>query len=454
VGKLAQRLTASQLDIGSLSPLSPGASWFLNAFAGGPTAAGIHVTPDTALRNAAVYRCVELLSSLPAFLPLQVYRRHPSGVGADAATDHPNHNLLFHQPHDWQVSYQWRQAMGTSLFLRGNAYSAVVWNKDGTIDKIIFLHPDRVQVYVDQDGIPVYRVRAHPVLGPWVWLSRFEMHHFWVNSTNGYIGVGPIEANRETVGLAQGAEEYGARLMSNGGQISGVLSLPPGVSKEVLAAGRMSWEEAHQGVGQAHRTAVLPGEIKFTPIQMTSVDAQWLEMRKFSVEDIGRLFGVPADFLNLTGHVQGGVTGVEQRFLSFLATRLDPVLVAWEQCMQRDFFTPDERDSVYPRFHRAALLRTDLLTRYRAWAIGRQWGWLTANNVLGFEEMNPIGGDAGNTYLDPMNMARISGAGGTAGDLTGLSTVPEAALDERIMSFIRQALADGGLVAAGGNGHG
>lgn len=453
MGKLAQRLTASQLAIGSLSPLSPGASWFLNAFAGGPTAAGIHVTPDTALRTAAVYRCVELLASLPAFLPLQVYRRHPSGVGADAATDHPNHQLLFHQPNDWQVSYQWRQAMGTSLFLRGNGYSAVVWNKDGAIDKIVFLHPDRVQVYVDQEGIPVYRVRAHPVLGPWLWLSRFEMHHLWVNSTNGYIGIGPIETTRETIGLAQGAEEYGARLFSNGAQVSGILSLPAGIAKEAKEAAKLSWQEAHRGVGQAHGTAVLPGETKFTPIQMTSVDAQWLEMRKFSVEDIGRIFGVPGDFLNMSGHVQGGVTGVEQRFLSFLATRLDPVLVCWEQCMQRDFFTPDERDKVYPRFHRAALLRTDLLTRYRAWAIGRQWSWLTRNNILGFEDMNPDTGPDGDSYFNPLNMATVPGPGGTAGDQTGITTAPEADLEDRIVAII-QKLAAGGVPAAGGNGHG
>lgn len=449
MGNLARRITAAVEDMHGLTTVSHPASWLLNAMGAGPTSSGVRVTPESAIRQASVYRAVTLLSGLVAQISVNVKEAHESGQGAKPATAHPNYRLLKHQPNDFQTSYHWRNSMMMSLTLRGNAYSAILWKRDGTIDQIRFIHPNWVQVYIDDDGHPVYRVRLHPVHGPWIWLSRFEMHHLWVDSMNGYIGISPIEANREGIGLAQGAEEYAARLMANGAVPSGILKVPPATGPEAKAAARISWEEAHRGIGNAHKLAVIPNDLAFEKIAMSSVDAQWIELRKFQKEEIATIYGIPADLMEMSGgRSMGGVTGVEQRFLSFLATTLDKYLVAWEQVMDKDFFTPEEYDRFWPRFERSELLRTDQLTLFRTFAIGRQWGWLTVNHILAKLDMPGIG-KAGDVLLDPTNMNRIPIDPTLALDAGGNQPDPSTA----IVNFIRSALTDG-RPAAGGNGNG
>jgi HK97 family phage portal protein len=449
VGNLARRITAAVEDMHGLTTVSHPASWLLNALGAGPTSSGVRVTPESAIRNAAVYRAVTLLSGLCGQIPLEVKQAHESGQGAKLATKHPNYRLLVHQPNDFQTSYQWRNAMMLSVTLRGNGYTAILWKSDGTIDQLRFIHPNWVQVYIDDDGHPVYRVRLHPVHGPWIWLSRFEMHHLWVDSMNGYIGISPIEANREGIGLAQGAEEYAARLMGNGAVPAGILQVPPATGPEARAAARLSWEEAHRGIGNAHKLAVIPNDIKFEQIAMSSVDAQWIELRKFQKEEISTIYGIPADLMDMSGgRSMGGVTGVEQRFLSFLATTLDKYLIAWEQSLDKDIFTPEEYDQYWPKFDRSALLQTDQQTLWRTLAIGRQWGWLTVNQVLAKLDMPGIG-KPGDVLLDPTNMNRIP-IDPTMGLEASGQNPQEAA---SVVAFLRNTLTDG-RSAAGGTSHG
>jgi len=450
VGRLAELITAAAGKPSGSKAIGTGQSWLISLMGGGRTASGTNVTADTAMRQTTVWRCVSLLSWIRAYLPLKVYRARAGG-GSEVARDHPNYRLLAQAPNGWQTSFQRRQFLGLSQLTRGASYEILQW-KGGTLQAMIPVHPDRVQVYADADGFPIYKVKLYPS-NEVVWLSRFEISHGWLVSGDGYTGLSPIDQNKEAVGLALAAEEYGARIMGNGAVVSGVLTLPAAAyaNPELRAAAKLSWQEAHEGLGKVGKTAVLPSDTKFEPISMTSTDAQWIEMRKLQVEEICRIYGVPPELVQHTSPVSSWGTGVEQRFMAFLATTIDPMLVADEQVMQRDLFTPEEFDVVWPQYNRAALLRTDLLTRYRAYAIGRQWGWLTVNKILEKEDENPVGAE-GDVLLDPMNMQRIPvdptallDAGGNGGG-DGQTATPKQVAD-----FLQKALTGGRGAAEGAN---
>lgn len=369
------------------------------------TATGRRVSADDAVTLPTVYRALFLLASLPAYLPLKLFRARPGG-GSDPAKDHHAYRALYAAPNPWQTSYQWRVAMFYSALVRGDGYSSLVYDAAGRLEAIHWLHPDRVQVYIDNDGYPVYKVWSHPLRTDdkdAVWLSRHEMHHFWIESSNGYTGTSALDRCRESVALALGLRETSERIMANGARPSGLLTLPT-ADKAALDAAKLQWEQAHKGLGKAGSTIALPVDATYTQLSMSMTDAQAVEQARFSKEEMATMLGVPPDFLNISGGQMGGVTGVEQRFLSFLTTRLDPMLVAHEQAIQRDILDPEDLDVVYPRYIRQALLRTDMLTRYRVYAIARQWGLKNADECRALEDENPIGGEAGTAYLSPVNM--------------------------------------------------
>lgn len=398
------------------------------------TATGRRVSADDAATIPAVYRGLFLLASLPAFLPLKLYRARPDG-GSDPARDHHAFRLLYSQPNAWQTSFQWRVAMNLSMHMRGDGFSALDWNDDGTLAAIHWLHPDRVEVHVDSDGNPVYRVYRHPSKTDpkdAVWVSRFNMHHVWTETLNGYTGCSALEKCRESVALTLGQREVAERLMRNGGRPSGVLAIPSG-DPEAKAKSKLSWEEAHKGLGNVGNTAVIWAEAKYYPITFSMVDAQWLEASRLSKEEMATMLGIPPDFLTISGGQMGGVTGVEQRFMSFLATRLDPILVAHEQAIQRDILGPEELDVVYPRYTRSAFLRTDILTRYRVYAQGRQWGILNADECRELEELNPRSDGGGKEYLTPAAYAPPGDTGQTNAATTmsaAMSADPAVDYDE------------------------
>lgn len=453
MGRLARRITAAVENPYGTTTVSKPASWLLDLIGGGPTAAGIKVTPESTLGSTTAWRCVSLLSWIWASLPLKVFRARATS-GADVFRDHQNYRLLAQAPNPWMTSFEWRQFGGLSMLLYGNKYDVLFW-KDGKLQAIVPVHPDRVRVYVDPDGYPVYCVTLFPS-GNQVWLSRFEIHHVWTVSNNGYTGLSPVDVARETIGAGLASEQYAARTLSNGGIPAGVLDIPAGMNPEAESSMKASWKEVHQGVENAGKTAILKGGAKYTPIGFKALDMQWFEGRRLSIEDHCRIWGVPPALAQHTSPTSSWGTGEIARYFGFLATTVDPMLIASEQAMQRDLFTPEEFDQVWPQYNRAALLRTDLLTRYRAYAIGRQWGWLTVNRILAEEDENPVGPE-GDVLLDPLNMVRIpldptaildAGAAGGNGD-----GQPTAELDDRSRAFLQRAL-PGGAAAIEGEQHG
>jgi len=362
-----------------------------------PTVSGVSVGPDSALKLSVVYACVRLLSETIAALPLVVYQRRADG-GREEATQHPLYELLHDQPNANQTAIEFRQMMTAHALLRGNAYARIVPGPRGPADQLIPLHPDHVTPEELPDGNLRYRVSGltRPLLDD-------EVLHLKGMSLDGKMGVSVITYMRESIGLGLAAEHYGGRFFGNGAQPGGVLKKTDGKSLSDGAAKRVkaSWESAHVG-GNQHRVAVLEEGLEFQAIGINNKDSQFIELREFQAEDIaGRWFGVPPHMIGLTSKATTWGSGIEQMGIGFVVYTLLPWLKRWEQAISRDLIIATDR--YFVEHVVAGLLRGDTQARYAAYAIGRQWGWLSVNDIRHFENMNPISG--GETYLTPLNMS-------------------------------------------------
>ena len=441
MGSFARRITAAVLDSEGTTTLAGPAGWLVSLLGGGPTVSGTKVSGETAMRMTAVFRCVSLLSWLKAYLPLKVMRATEDG-GADVDRKHRNYRLLAQRPNDWQTSFQRRQYAGQSLLTRGESFEVIERGPDGEILSLIPQHPDRVRVFVDRDALPIYNVSAYPS-GETRWFSRYEIHHNWLMSANGYTGMSPVAMCREAIGFGLASEEWGSRILAGGGMVSGTLEIPSNINPEQEAAIKASWKDTHAGsVSNVGKVAILKQGVKFTPIGLKSTDAQWIESRHLSIEEVCRIWGVPPALAGHTSPASSWGTGEIARYMGFLALTVDPMLVADEQAMQRDLFLPEEFDIVFPQYNRAALLRTDLLSRYRAYAIAMQWGLTTANRCLAKEDEKGLGPD-GDIVLNPLNMVRLPIDPTAILDAGGNGDGQGAALEPAVRAFLERTLSGG-----------
>lgn len=368
---------------------------FWSGTIGARTASGVSVSPDTALNAAAVWAAVKVISETVGSVPLIMYRRRADG-GKERATDHPLYDLLHDQPNRSQTAFEFKEMLTTHLLLRGNAYAEIVPGPRGPVDQLLPVHPDLVTPERRPDGYLQFRVRDGK--GGERTLLQDEMLYLRGLSLDGVTGVSVITYARESIGLMQAAESYGARVFSQGAQPGGVLEHPKELSKEAAARVSESWQAAHSGLGNAHKVAVLEDGLTWKQTSMTSEDAQYLETRKFEISEMSRWFRVPAHML---GDLERATfSNIEHLGLEFVIYTMLAWFTRWEQAIKRDLILSPR--TYFAEFLVDGLLRGDIKTRYEAYAIGRQWGWLSQNDIRRLENMNPIAG--GDTYLTPLNM--------------------------------------------------
>ncbi len=370
---------------------------------GSDTSSGIPVNADTALQVSVAWACVRVLSETIASLPLKLKRR--DGDSRMSAEDHPLFGLLADQPNDVMTSFEWRELMQAHLLLRGNAYSYIVRVGQGSrrrIAEILPLHPDYVKVLVGSKATDI-SYEFHSATGVEK-IAPQDMLHIRGLGDNGIVGKTPVEYFRNSIAAALAAERHGAKVFANGARPSGILYAEGNVADDVKARLKEQWQESYGGEN-AMKTAFLEGGVRFEPLSWKNEDMQYLETRRFQVEEICRWFNVPTV---LVQHSDKASTyaSAEQFFLSFSKFSVTPWVVRWEKAMKRGLLTEDERKTLYPAFSLAGLERADIKTRYESYAIGRQWGWLTPNAILGKEDENPIPDEqGGNRLLFPSNMA-------------------------------------------------
>lgn len=382
------------------------AKWLVDWFGGGTSAAGVTVTADSARRITAVWAAIKIISESVASLPCFVYQRRPDGKGKDRLTKNPLHALLHDQPNPWQTSFEWREMMQGHLCLRGNAYSEILYDGRGGIRALIPRHPDRMRVYdltQEQIGEQPLVYEYVPSSGPSRFLFHDEVLHLKGLSDDGLVGLSPIAEFRETFGLSIGTESYAARFFGNYANPGGVLTHPKTLSRDAVVRLREQWEQKHQGVENAHKVAVLEEGLTWQAIGINPKDSQLIDSRKFSVSEIARIFRVPPHML--ADLDRATFSNIEQQSIEFVVHSLRPWLVRWEQRLALALLTPKERtDGLFIEFNVDGLLRGDIKSRYDAYAVGRQWGWLSPNDVRGLENMNPRDDDDGDAYHEPLNM--------------------------------------------------
>ena len=382
----------------------------------GNTSAGKPVNEHTAMQMTAVYSCVRILSETLAGLPLHVYRYNDSG-GKEKYLKHPLYKLLHDEPNPEMTSFAFRETLMSHLLLWGNAYAQIIRNARGEVIALYPLMPNKMTVDRDSKGRLFYLYTRTsddaPTLGDdsQVYLSPSEVLHIPGLGFDGLIGYSPIAMAKNAVGLAIATEEYGAKFFANGAAPGGVLE-HPGTIKDPQKV-KESWNSAYQGSQNAHRVAVLEEGMKYQPIGISPEQAQFLETRKFQINEIARIFRVPPHML--ADLEKSSFSNIEQQSLEFVKYTLDPWVVRWEQSMCRALLMESEKPIVFIKFNVDGLLRGDYVSRMSGYATARQNGWMSANDIRELENLDRIPAEfGGDLYLINGAMTKLQDAGAFA----------------------------------------
>ena len=347
-------------------------------FMGGSTS-GKRVNERTAMQMTAVYSCVRILSEAVASLPLQFYRYTDDG-GKEKAVEHPLYFLLHDEPNPEMTSFVFRETLMTHLLLWGNAYAQIIRNGRGEVVALYPLMADRMYVDRDDKGqlyyeYTLYSDDAPTMKGSIVRLSPCEVLHIPGLGFDGLVGYSPIAMAKNAIGMAMACEEYGAKFFANGAAPSGVLE-HPGTIKDPSRV-RESWQRTFGGSGNANKVAVLEEGMKYTPISISPEQAQFLETRKFQLDEIARIFRVPP---HMIGDLEkSSFNNIEQQSQEFVKYTLDPWVSRWEQSMVRSLLSREEKSKYFIKFNVDGLLRGDYQSRMNGYATARQNGWMSAN---------------------------------------------------------------------------
>lgn len=364
---------------------------------GAQAASGKVVNHETSLAVSTVYACVRILGETVGSLPLHVYKRLDGG-GKSRAYAHPLYNLLASRPNPWQSSMEWREQILEHLALRGNYYAAILRHGDDIVDDIIPMHPDRVVVTQLPDYRLLYEVtRKNGSLA--VMQQKDVLHIRAMPGPDGITGRAVIGYQKDIIGAAMATQEYSGRLFRNDATPGVVIKYPKALTDDAIKRLKEGWNDTYGGSANMRKTAILEDGADIAKLSMNAEESQFIETRRLQRSEIAGLFRVPLMLLQADQQT-ATYASAEQFMLSFMIHTIRPWLVRIEQALHQQLFTAPKLYN--PEFNPEGMLRGDVAARYKAYATGRQWGWLSANDIRDRENMNPIEG--GDVYLSPSNM--------------------------------------------------
>ena len=383
-------------------------------YMGGSTS-GKTVTERSAMQMTAVYSCVRILAEAVAGLPLHLYK-YTDGGGKEKAIDHPLYQLLHDEPNPEMSSFVFRETLMTHLLLWGNAYAQIIRNGKNEVIALYPLMPNKMSVDRDENGRLYYSYYRGPDEAIKnkdfaVTLQPSDVLHIPGLGFDGLVGYSPIAMARNAIGMAIACEEYGAKFFANGATPGGVLEHPSTIKDPQRV--RDSWQAAFGGSSNSNKVAVLEEGMKYTPISISPEQAQFLETRKFQINEIARIFRVPP---HMVGDLEkSSFSNIEQQSLEFVKYTLDPWVIRWEQSLMRALLSLDEKHKYFVKFNLEGLLRGDYQSRMNGYAIGRQNGWMSANDIRELENLDRIPAEeGGDLYLINGNMLPMRDAGAFA----------------------------------------
>lgn len=363
------------------------------------TAAGISVTPQSALRAAAVFSCVRVIAESVASLPLILYRRLPDG-GKERAVNHPLYGLIGRRPNGWQTRFEFVEQGVGHMCLRGATYARIIADRKG-VRTLMPLHPDRMRGELLDSGKLAYEYT--PLTGGREILLQDEVLRVPFMTLDGIKPLSVIAAQREAIGASLATQDYAARLFANDARpTGGLLSWEVGhkfKDDEAEKAFRKAWQEYMTGENR-HKTAILKPGMKYTPIGMTNDDAQFLETRKMQRSEIAGVFRVPP---HMIGDLERATfANIEHQAIEFVVHSITPWLVRWEQALSRDLLSDAEQDEYFFEFLIDGLLRGDAKARAEYFKAAILTGWMSRNEVRVIENLNKA--DGLDDFLAPLNM--------------------------------------------------
>jgi len=349
-------------------------------------------------------------------LPLMVYMRQDEGK--KLATNHPLFPILHNSPNPWQTAFEFFEMQTGHCALRGNAYNVIVRSNDNQIKGFVPLNPDRMQVDVEGDFDEpqiIYKYTPDPNISgqsqstPIIY-RQDEIWHLKGLSGNGIVGYSVMQKAQEAIGLAAAAEKHGSKYFANGARPSGIAKTPKRLAEDARKNLRESIGNAISG-DNVFKVLLLEEGLEWTQIGINNVDSQFLETRKFQVEEIARIFRVPT---NLIGHTDKTATfaSAEHFDIAFVKHCIRPWLVRIEKSINKNLFGEKQGRKYFAEFKVDGILRADTKSRYEAYASALQNVWMTRNEVRALENLNPV--DGGDEFKNPtINPITKEGPNGT-----------------------------------------
>lgn len=359
--------------------------WLLDLFGASPTAAGISVSPTTAMRSTAVRRAVQAIAEPVGALPLHVYRR--DGEARERDNEHPVAKVL-RDPNPWTSSSDFREQLQRDALLHGDGLAAIVW-VDRKPKELIRYKPGSVTIGCDEYGAPVYKQGETP-------LRREDVFHIKAPSTDGVKGDSPVVQAREAIAFALLLEQFGSRLFSNGAAPGGVIEVPADIGLEAINKIRAAWQATHGGENTGKPGVLIDGAT-YKATTFNPTDSQYLELRRYAVDEIARVFGVPPSMLFEMGRATW--SNAESLWSTFLIVTLTRWLKAWQAEIRLKLFAVEERETFFAEFNTDDLLTVDFAARATAYAQYRSMGAMTGNEVRKGLNLPPR--DDGNSLTNP-----------------------------------------------------
>lgn len=378
--------------------------WLKGIERGIVTATGIRVTVADALTSPGISANIQVQSEDLAKVPLDLKKR--TGAGYEPAIDHRLYHFLKYGPAPWLSPYRWRKALMHAALAHGNHYSRVWRGETGRIEKITPIQAGRCTVRWADDSEPFFDVTVST--GIENGLSWQDVIHVAYRDSNdnaangGIIGVSPIMQNKETVALMLAAERFAAAFFANGAQPSMILEYDKKLpNDEVAKRIREGIERVYGGIDNKWKVAILELGMKMRETSFDPSKTQLVETRKLSGEIACTMYRTPPHKIGILD--KATFSNIEQQSIDYVTGPISTQARAVESALTIACLTPQEREIYKIEHNLEGLMRGDILSRYRAYAIGRQWGWLSVNKILNSENQNEIGPE-GDEYLKPLNM--------------------------------------------------
>lgn len=362
------------------------------------TGSGAYVSPDSASGIPAVHACVQLIAESIASLPLAVYRRADGG-GREVDRLHPLYRVLNEQANAVQTGMEFREWLLASCLLTGNGYALKEIDGRGAITALHPLLPGTVYPEKLVNGRVRYVVTRETGTDRY---TQDEIFHLRYRTADGYTGLSPITIARETLGLARAQQQHEGAFYRNGARFSGLLKTAGSMENEKYEQIRQRLDALYGGAENSHKMLILSGGLEFQPFSMNHRDAEFIESRRLTMEDIARIFRVPPPFIGILADATYSNITEQGRWLVMHCLR--PWFVRIERAMAAQLLSSDARRTITIEHNAEGLLRGSTKDRNEAYRIAREWGWMSVNEIREKENMAPVEG--GERYLEPMNMAR------------------------------------------------